>query len=80
MHAEILSWSRSQGLFAGLALEGATLREDLDDNAELYGRKLDNRQILSTSMETPTAATRLIAELNEHPARKRASASTGGSN
>ena len=33
MHAEILSWSRSQGLFAGLALEGATLRQDLDDNA-----------------------------------------------
>src|SRR5690348_11660061 len=31
MHAEILSWSRSQGLFAGIALEGATLRQDLDD-------------------------------------------------
>ena len=39
MHAEILSWSRSQGLFAGLALEGATLRQDLDDNATLYGKK-----------------------------------------
>ncbi len=36
MHAEILSWSRSQGLFAGLALEGATLRQDLDDNMTLY--------------------------------------------
>src|SRR6185295_8339553 len=35
MHAEILSWSRSQGVFAGLALEGATLRQDLDDNATL---------------------------------------------
>jgi lipid-binding SYLF domain-containing protein len=80
MHAEILSWSRSQGLFAGLALEGATLREDLDDNAELYGRKLENREILSTSMDTPASATRFIAELNEHPARKRASASTVGSN
>src|SRR5882724_94848 len=33
MHADILSWSRSQGLFAGVALEGATLRQDLDDNA-----------------------------------------------
>ena len=43
MHAEILSWSRSQGLFAGLALEGATLRQDLDDNATLYGKKLENR-------------------------------------
>ena len=49
MHAEILSWSRSQGLFAGVALEGATLRQDLDDNAEIYGRKLDNREILTTA-------------------------------
>ena len=46
MHAEILSWSRSQGLFAGVALEGATLREDLDDNATLYGKKLENREIV----------------------------------
>jgi lipid-binding SYLF domain-containing protein len=38
MHADILSWSRSQGLFAGLALEGATLRQDLDDNASYTAR------------------------------------------
>jgi lipid-binding SYLF domain-containing protein len=37
MHADILSWSRSQGLFAGVALEGATLREDLDDNGPRGG-------------------------------------------
>ena len=48
MHADILSWSRSQGLFAGLALEGATLRQDLDDNATLYGKKLENRDIVTT--------------------------------
>ena len=48
MHAEILSWSRSQGLFAGLALEGATLRQDLDDNATLYGKKLENRDIVTS--------------------------------
>ena len=47
MHADILSWSRSQGLFAGVALEGATLRQDLDDNATLYGRKLENRAIVN---------------------------------
>lgn len=76
MHAEILSWSRSQGLFAGLALEGATLREDLDDNAELYGRKLENREILTT--EAPRAAARLIAELDKHPAHQHASAASGG--
>ncbi len=76
MHAEILSWSRSQGLFAGLALEGATLRQDLDDNAELYGRKLDNREILKTGVAAPKAAARLIHLLNEHPAHERASTST----
>jgi lipid-binding SYLF domain-containing protein len=79
MHAEILSWSRSQGLFAGLALEGATLREDLDDNAALYGKKLENREILTKPMHTPRAAAKLIAELNRHPVRKHASASTGAS-
>ena len=39
MHAEILSWSRSQGLFAGIALEGATLRQDLDDFLETLGQR-----------------------------------------
>ncbi|MGC9950266.1 MAG: lipid-binding SYLF domain-containing protein [Bryobacteraceae bacterium] len=79
MHAEILSWSRSQGLFAGVALEGATLRQDLNDNAKIYGRKLDNREILTTSVRSPRAAARLITELGKHPAREHASASTGGS-
>jgi lipid-binding SYLF domain-containing protein len=53
MHAEILSWSRSQGLFAGLALEGATLRQDLDDNATLYGKKLENRYIVTKGVRAP---------------------------
>src|SRR5579871_210362 len=72
MHAEILSWSRSQGLFAGLALEGATLRQDLSDNADLYGEKSENRQILSTSTPTPRAAEGLIALLNKYSSRERA--------
>src|ERR1041385_7267874 len=46
MQADILSWSRSQGLFAGVALEGATLRQDLDDNATLYGKPLEKRNIV----------------------------------
>ncbi len=66
MHAEILSWSRSQGLFAGLALEGATLRQDLDDNAALYGRRLENRDIVSKGVRTPRAAAKLISELNRY--------------
>ena len=75
MHAEILSWSRSQGLFAGLALEGATLRQDLDDNATLYGKRLENREIVTTSVRTPKAAAKLIALLNKYSARERTSKS-----
>ena len=77
MRAEILSWSRSQGLFAGLALEGATLRQDLDDNATLYGKKLENRQIVTTAVRAPKAAARLIALLNKHSARERTSPPSG---
>ena len=69
MHAEILSWSRSQGLFAGLALEGATLRQDLDDNATLYGRKLENRAIVTSGTRAPKAALRLLGLLNKYSPR-----------
>ena len=79
MHAEILSWSRSQGLFAGLALEGATLRQDLNDNAALYGRKLQNREIVTTSVRTPKAAEKLILQLNKYSARERTSKSSDAS-
>ena len=79
MHAEILSWSRSQGLFAGLALEGATLRQDLDDNATLYGKRLENREIVTTPVRTPKAAAKLIGLLNRYSARERTSMSTGAS-
>jgi len=71
MRADILSWSRSQGLFAGLALEGATLREDMSDNADLYGRKLGNRQIVTKGVKVPQAADRLIALLNKFSAKER---------
>ena len=70
MHAEILSWSRSQGVFAGLALEGATLRQDVDDNAELYGKKLETRQIVTSGISAPGAATRLIRELDRYSPRE----------
>lgn len=71
MRAEILSWSRSQGLFAGVSLQGATLREDLDDNATLYGRKLGNREIVTKAVRAPQAAAKLIALLNGYSARER---------
>jgi len=71
MHADILSWSRSQGLFAGLALEGATLRQDLDDNATLYGKKLENRQIVTGNVRTPKSAMKLIGMLNRYSSKER---------
>jgi lipid-binding SYLF domain-containing protein len=71
MHADILSWSRSQGLFAGLALEGATLRQDLDDNATLYGKKLENREIVTKGVHPPKAAARLLSLLNKYSAKER---------
>jgi lipid-binding SYLF domain-containing protein len=72
MRADILSWSRTQGLFAGVALEGATLREDLDDNATLYGKPLENRDIVTKGVRAPRAAARLIALLNRYSAKERA--------
>jgi lipid-binding SYLF domain-containing protein len=70
MHADILSWSRSQGLFVGLALEGATLRQDLDDNRTLYGKKLENRDIVTKKQRVPPAAAKLITLLNKYSMRE----------
>jgi lipid-binding SYLF domain-containing protein len=70
MTAEILTWSRSKGLFAGISLSGATLREDGEWNAELYGRNLPNREILTTSVAPPPAAAELMSELNRYSSRK----------
>ncbi len=70
MHADILSWSRTQGLFAGVALQGATLREDLDGNAALYGKELANRAIVTTGLRAPAAARKLLAVLNRYSARE----------
>ena len=71
MRADILSWSRSQGLFAGVALEGATLRQDLDDNDALYGKRLANRHIVTKGVKAPAAAARLMALLNGFSAKER---------
>jgi len=77
MHAEILSWSRSQGLFAGLALEGATLRQDLDDNAAMYGRKIDNREVVTSGIRAPRAAMRLLGMLNRYSFHEHREVPTG---
>ena len=70
MHAEILTYSRSRGVFAGVSLEGATLRPDEDWNRELYGKDLSNRDIVLGDTPPPQPATRLISELNKYSSRK----------
>jgi len=71
MKAEILTYSRSRGVFAGLALTGATLRPDMDDNAVLYGKRLNTREVVETQ-KPPAAAQRLLAELNTYSPREKA--------
>lgn len=70
MRAEMLSYSRSRGLFAGISLQGATLRPDNDANEELYGKPLENRTILTTAVAPPPAAAKLETLLNRNSARQ----------
>jgi len=73
MHAEILSWSRARGLFAGISLAGATMRPDKDDNAELYGPNVRQRAILTGEVRKPAEARTLYSTLDNYatgPARR----------
>lgn len=70
MTAEILTWSRQRGLFAGISLSGATLREDTDWNTEMYGRPIKNREVLTTPVPPPAAAAALLDSLNKYSSRK----------
>ena len=70
MHAEILSWSRSRGAFAGISLQGATLREDLDDNKEMYGQGYTNADILKGTLSLPEAAQKLNSLLDKYSPKK----------
>ena len=66
MKAEILSYSRSKGLFAGVSLEGSTLRSDDGANNNLYGKKVNAEEILSKhAVGTPAAAAKLVGLLNK---------------
>jgi len=70
LNAEMLSYSRARGLFAGISLEGATLRPDGDTNRELYGRDASNREILTGDFKTPAVAATFERRLNrESPVR-----------
>ena len=72
MQAEILSYSRSRGLFAGISLEGSTLRPDNGANEKLYGRKLTAKEILREGkVSRPAAASTLDAELEKASPKNR---------
>jgi SH3 domain-containing YSC84-like protein 1 len=66
MRAEILGYSRSRGAFAGVSIQGSTLREDLDDNESIYGKRLSNQEILFGQNPTPAAGKPLIDLLNRY--------------
>lgn len=66
MRAEILSYSRAHGIFAGVSLEGSTLRPDNDDNRELYGHDVTQREILRGRVRRPAVARPVYAELNRY--------------
>jgi lipid-binding SYLF domain-containing protein len=68
LHAEILSYSRSRGLFAGISLEGATLRPDGDADKELYGHEATNKEILTGDFKTPAMAMKFEHALNRDSA------------
>ncbi|MGE5568852.1 MAG: lipid-binding SYLF domain-containing protein [Rhodospirillales bacterium] len=70
MTAEILTWSRSRGVFAGVSLSGATLRQDLDVNRKLYGKTLENKEVVFGDTKAPAAAADLLNLLNKYSSRK----------
>ena len=66
MNAEILSYSRAKGLFAGISLEGSTLRSDGGANEKLYGQKVNAKDIIALGrVRTPSCAQELVALLDK---------------
>jgi lipid-binding SYLF domain-containing protein len=72
MRAEILTYSRSRGLFAGVSLEGSTLRPDNEANEKLYGKDIHAKDIvLYGRAPVPASAHQLIATLNKKSPRNK---------
>ncbi len=71
MRAELLGYSRSRGLFAGVSIEGSTLRQDLDDNRDLYGSRYSTAEIIRDGKgTTPAAASPLLSQLSKYSFRE----------
>jgi lipid-binding SYLF domain-containing protein len=66
MRAEMLAWSRSRGVFAGVSLQGSTLRTDNDENKDLYGREMSAREIVKGTIKSPAAAAPLMSVLAKY--------------
>lgn len=72
MRAEVLSYSRSRGLFAGVSLEGSTLRPDGDGQARIYGKGVSAKEIvINSSIHAPASAKLLISTLNKKSPRNK---------
>jgi len=72
MRAEILSYSRSRGLFAGVSLEGSTLRPDNDGNERLYGKGTTSKEIvINSKVRPPASAKLLLSTLNKKSPRNK---------
>lgn len=66
LHAEILSYSRARGLFAGISLDGSTLRPDNEDNEAIYGKPMTMQEILTGSVHVPASARPLVTALTPY--------------
>jgi len=78
MRSEILSYSRTRGLFAGISLEGSTLRPDDDATADVYGRKLTAREIvLGGAVGVPPSGRHLVRVLQKNSPRNESKESAG---
>jgi lipid-binding SYLF domain-containing protein len=77
MRAEILSYSRARGVFAGISLEGSTLRPDDDATADVYGRKLTAREIVLGNISIPESGRHLVAVLQKNSPRNESKESAG---
>ncbi len=79
MRAEILTYSRSRGLFAGVSLKGSTLRQDSGSNEKVYGQKVSAREILRRGkVEVTPAGQELVALLRTHSPRNLSDSKSAG--
>jgi len=65
LRAEMLAWSRARGVFAGLSIQGSTFRDDSGENKQLYGKEIDNKAVVTGTVQPPAAAAGLMTALSK---------------